>query len=272
MRILAVYDGTLNSKDVVRYGLFRAKSTGGELHVIHVLDSSLFVEYEGLNAEETARRELANYLADAEKIIAEVGKGIKVSFTTMDGIPEEEFVEYAKENRIDLILVPEKFAEIGRGAPCRVSIVPSDFSVFKILLVDDEVEFVNSLAKRLNLRNLKTDVATSGEDTIAYVQREEPDIMILDLRMPGMDGMEVLKRVNQSSPAMQVIILSGRETKGDREEAAKFGAFDFVSKPADIDVLAGKIKEAYWTKIEKPRQTTTAAGPEASGPLKNGGH
>src|SRR5208337_796023 len=101
MRILAVYDGTLNSKDVVRYGLFRAKSTRGELHVIHVLDSTLFVEYEGFNAEETARRELANYLADAEKIIADVGKGIKVSFTTMDGIPEEEFIKYAKENSID---------------------------------------------------------------------------------------------------------------------------------------------------------------------------
>ncbi|MBF0505496.1 MAG: response regulator [Nitrospirae bacterium] len=254
MRILAVYDGTLNSKDVVRYGLFRAKTTGGELHVIHVLDSALITEYAGFNAEETARRELSYYLSDAEKIIAEVGKGIRVSFTTMDGIPVDEFVRYAKENKIEMILIPEKYAEIGRHAPCPVSIVPSDFSTFKILLVDDEVEFVNSLAKRLNLRNLKTDVATSGEETIAFVNREKPDIMILDLRMPGMDGIEVLRRVKQSSPAMQVIMLSGRETKGDREEAAKLGAFDFVSKPADIDMLAGKIKEAYWTKIEKPQQ------------------
>ncbi len=261
MRILAIYDGTLNSKDVVRYGLFRAKTTGGELHVIHVLNSALFIGYEGISAEETARRELSYYLADAEKIIAEVGKGIKVSFTTMDGIPEEELIKYARENRIDLILIPEKFAEIGRNAPCRVSIVPSDFSIFKILLVDDEVEFVNSLAKRLNLRNLKTSVATSGEETIAFVQKEEPDIMILDLRMPGMDGIEVLRRVNQSHPGMQVIILSGRETKGDREEAAKLGAFDFVSKPADIDVLAGKIKEAYWTKIERPQHITAGSGP-----------
>jgi len=256
MRILAVYDGTLNSKDVVRYGLFRAKTTGGELHVINVLDSALITEYSGFNAEETARRELSHYLTEAEKIIAEVGKGIRVSFTTMDGIPEEEFVKYARENRIELIIIPEKFAEIGKRAPCRVSIVPSDFSTFKILLVDDEVEFVNSLAKRLNLRNLKTDVATNGEETIAFVNREKPDIMILDLRMPGMDGIEVLRRVKYSSPTMQVIMLSGRETKGDREEAAKLGAFDFVSKPADIDMLAGKIKEAYWTKIEKPQQIT----------------
>lgn len=265
MRILAVYDGTLNSKDVVRYGLFRAKTTGGELHVIHVLNSALITEYAGFNAEETARRELSYYLADAEKIIAEVGKGIRVSFTTMDGIPEEEFVKYARDNRIELILIPEKYAEIGRRAPCPVSIVPSDFSIFKILLVDDEVEFVNSLAKRLNLRNLKTSVATSGEETLASVKKEEPDIMILDLRMPGMDGIEVLKQVSQTHPAMQVIILSGRETKGDREEAAKFGAFDFVNKPADIDVLAGKIKEAYWTKIEKPQQRTSAAGPAGFG-------
>src|SRR5208337_4800526 len=179
MRILAIYDGTLNSKDVVRYGLFRAKTTGGELHVIHVINSALLTEYAGINAEETARRELSYYLSDAEKIIAEVGKGIRVSFTTMDGIPEEEFATYAKENKIDLIIIPEKYAEIGRRAPCRVSIVPSDFSSFKVLLVDDEVEFVNSLAKRLNLRNLKTDVATNGEETIAFVNREKPDIMIL---------------------------------------------------------------------------------------------
>lgn len=255
MRILAVYDGTLNSKDVVRYGLFRAKTTGGELHIIHVLNSALITEYAGFNAEEAARRELSYYLNDAEKIIAEVGKGIRVSFTTMDGIPEEEFVLYAKENKIDLILIPERYAEIGRRAPCRVSIVPSDFSTFKILLVDDEVDFVNSLAKRLNLRNLRTDVATSGEETLVFVRREVPDIMILDLRMPGMDGIEVLRTVKQSFPAMQVIILSGRESKGDREAAEKLGAFDFVNKPADIDMLAGKIKEAYWTKIEKPQQT-----------------
>src|SRR5271169_6453658 len=100
MRILAVYDGTLNSKDVVRYGLFRAKTTSGELHVINVLNSALISEYAGFNAEETARRELSYYLTDAENIIAQAGKGIRVSFTTMEGIPEEEFLEYARENRI----------------------------------------------------------------------------------------------------------------------------------------------------------------------------
>jgi DNA-binding NtrC family response regulator len=67
-----------------------------------------------------------------------------------------------------------------------------------------------------------------------------------------MDGIDVLKNIKALYPDVQVIILSGHESPGDREEAIRYGAFDFVQKPADIDLLAGKIKEAYWAKIDQP--------------------
>ncbi len=262
MKILAAYDGTLNSKDVLRYGLHRVKASGGELTVLHVVDISTLLDYEGVDAKERARRESAQFLEDAKKIIADAGKGInvKVTFITAEGVLEEEMARYAKEERVDLILVPQRYASVAKKAPCRVSIVPRDFSMFKILLVDDEAPFAIALAQRLNLRNLKTDIVYDGDQAISYVNREAPDIIILDLRMPGMDGIEVLKQVRQSHPDVQVIILSGRETETDREEAKKLGAFDFVKKPADIDSLVGRIKEAYWTKVEKPPQAFITEG------------
>ncbi|MCK7472368.1 MAG: response regulator [Desulfomicrobium escambiense] len=93
-----------------------------------------------------------------------------------------------------------------------------------------------------------------GEQALSFVDKFDPDIMILDLRMPGMDGIDVLKKTKEKHPDTQVIILSGRETPKDREEAKKHGAFDFVTKPADIDMLAGKVKEAYWTKSRSRRR------------------
>ncbi|MGE5237618.1 MAG: response regulator [Chloroflexota bacterium] len=252
MRILVAYDGTLNAKDVLRYGVFRAKTKSGELHVLHVIDSASLVEYEGLNAEEKAKRESEHYLDEVKKIIDEAGKGLRVSFITIEGDPKREIVDYIRDNRIDLLLVPQRHASIAREAPCQVSVVPRDFSTFKVLLVDDEEMFVKSLSMRLNLRNLKTEVVMDGEQALSFVNKFDPDIIVLDLRMPGMDGIEVLKKTKESHPDTQIIILSGKETPKDREDAKRYGAFDFVTKPADIDMLAGKVKEAYWTKIEKP--------------------
>ena len=254
MIILGAYDGTLNAKDVLRYGLYRAKTTGGELKILHILDSGMLMDLEGMNAYESVKREAAVHLAEAKRIVEEAGQGVKVDLISVEGSLERELISYAKKNRVDLVLVPQKYANIAREAPCRVSVVPRDFSTFKVLLVDDEAAFANALSQRLNLRNFKTDVVTSGEAALAYVKNEAPDIIILDLRMPGMDGLEVLRSVKTTNPSIQIIILSGRETAGDREEAKKYGAFDFVNKPAEIESLAGKVKEAYWTKIERPAE------------------
>jgi len=121
----------------------------------------------------------------------------------------------------------------------------------KVLLVDDEEAFVNTLAQRLKMRELNVNTVYDGEQALAKVKSEEPDVMVLDLKMPGLHGMDVLKEIRKAYPNMQVIILTGHGTEKDEEEARRLGGFDFLRKPADIETLVGKIKEAYSEKIER---------------------
>lgn len=121
----------------------------------------------------------------------------------------------------------------------------------KVLLVDDEVDFVNTLAQRLKMRDLNVSCVYDGEQGLSRIKQEEPDVLVLDLKMPGLQGMDVLREVRKTNPNMQVIILTGHGTEKDEEEAKRIGGFDFLRKPADIDLLMIKIKEAYAEKIER---------------------
>lgn len=121
----------------------------------------------------------------------------------------------------------------------------------KVLLVDDEVEFVNTLAHRLRMRELVVDTVYDGEQALSFIKKIEPDVIVLDLKMPGLHGIEVLREVKNLRPNIQVIILTGHGTEKDEEEARKLGGFDFLRKPADIDLLVAKIKEAFAEKIER---------------------
>jgi DNA-binding NtrC family response regulator len=121
----------------------------------------------------------------------------------------------------------------------------------KVLLVDDEVQFVDTLAQRLRLRELKVDVVYDGAQALDFVRRTEPDVIVLDLKMPGLHGIEVLREVKARRPEVQVIILTGHGTDKDEEEAQRLGGFDFLHKPAEIDLLVAKIKEAFNEKVER---------------------
>ena len=121
----------------------------------------------------------------------------------------------------------------------------------KVLLVDDEAAFVDTLAKRLKMRELNVKTVYDGEQALARLKSEEPDVMVLDLKMPGLQGMDVLREVRKTYPKMQVIILTGHGTEKDEEEARRLGGFDFLRKPADIETLVGKISEAYAEKLER---------------------
>lgn len=120
----------------------------------------------------------------------------------------------------------------------------------KVLLVDDEEEFVKALAERLEMRDLRSDTVYDGEEALSFVEDQEPDVMVLDLKMPGIDGMEVLRRVKKAYPKIEVIILTGHGTEKHEEEARRLGAFDYLEKPVNLDVLVKKMKQAYWRKIE----------------------
>ena len=123
----------------------------------------------------------------------------------------------------------------------------------KVLLVDDEKEFVESLSERLGLRNLETDVAFDGEQALKAIKEGKHDIMVLDLKMPGIDGIEVLRRVKKSNPDVQVVVLTGHGTEKDKAQAKKLGAFAYLKKPADIDQLVGTLHKA-WDRLKKSKR------------------
>ncbi len=120
-----------------------------------------------------------------------------------------------------------------------------DFEVpSRILLVDDEREFVTTLSERLLMRDMGSVVAYDGRSALDLIESDEPDVMILDLRMPGIDGIEVLRRVKKSNPSIEVIILTGHGSEEDRKTCMELGAFAYLQKPVDIDLLSETLKKA----------------------------
>jgi CheY-like chemotaxis protein/cytidylate kinase len=114
----------------------------------------------------------------------------------------------------------------------------------KVLLVDDEREFVQTLSERLLMRDLGPAVAYDGESALNLINEDEPDVMIVDLKMPGIDGLEVLRKVKQTRPEIEVIVLTGHGHEEDRELCMQLGAFAYLQKPLDINELSEIIKKA----------------------------
>ncbi len=119
----------------------------------------------------------------------------------------------------------------------------------KVLLVDDEEDFIQSLSNRLEVRGLNVSTSTRGKEALELVQDQKFDMVVLDLSMPGMDGLEVLKKMKEDSPETEIIILSGQGTIQTSTEAIKLGAEDFLEKPIDLPVLLQKISEAKDKRI-----------------------
>lgn len=120
----------------------------------------------------------------------------------------------------------------------------------RVLLVDDEREFVQTLSERLQLRDMGSAVAYDGESALAMVVEDEPEVMIIDLKMPDIDGMEILKRVKTTRPEIEVIVLTGHGSETDRKRCMQLGAFAYMQKPVDIEELSDVLKKAH----EKIRQ------------------
>jgi UDP-3-O-acyl N-acetylglucosamine deacetylase len=114
----------------------------------------------------------------------------------------------------------------------------------KVLIVDDEERVVQSIAGVLEDEGFRVTTARGGEEAIGVFQKEEPDVTLLDIWMPGMDGIEVLKRLKWMSPDCQVIMISGHATISTAMAAVKLGAFDFIEKPLSLDVLLMTIRRA----------------------------
>jgi two-component system OmpR family response regulator len=118
-----------------------------------------------------------------------------------------------------------------------------------ILLVDDEVAFANNLLKLLSKRGYDVVVEYNGADAVKRVGEKEFDVIILDMKMPGMDGNATLKEIKKKAPLVEVVILTGHGSIESGIEGMQLGAFDFLMKPVRIDDLQEKVSEAYRRKL-----------------------
>ncbi|MBI4765191.1 MAG: response regulator [Deltaproteobacteria bacterium] len=119
----------------------------------------------------------------------------------------------------------------------------------KVLLVDDEVDFLDTLSERMRTRGMEVATSSTGVEALQKVEKEAYDVIILDLMMPGVDGLEALKILKAKRPELQVILLTGHATVEKGIEAMKLGAMDFLEKPADLNLLTEKIKKAQAKKM-----------------------
>jgi DNA-binding NtrC family response regulator len=117
----------------------------------------------------------------------------------------------------------------------------------KVLLVDDEVVFTNNMSKLLQNRGYRVTAVNSGEAAISAMQKEGFDVVVLDLRMPGMDGLTTLKEMKKQGLFTQTLILTGHGSIDSAIEATKLGAYDYLPKPCEISELVAKI-EGAWEK------------------------
>jgi DNA-binding NtrC family response regulator len=124
----------------------------------------------------------------------------------------------------------------------------------KVLLVDDEVEFVETLAERMRARGLDVDYTHSGDSALEKVAQKSYDAIVLDLAMPGMDGMETLRHLLANHPDLQIILLTGQGTIQAAVEATRLGAKDFLEKPTDIEQLIAKIRAARAKRLRLAEQ------------------
>ena len=118
----------------------------------------------------------------------------------------------------------------------------------KVLLVDDEKDFVEALAERLKLRGFSIKICFSGEEAIPIVKDEEIDVVVLDVQMPGLDGVATLREIKQLVPLIEVVMLTGHATVQTAIDGMKLGAYDYIMKPVKNEVLVEKIEKAFARK------------------------
>ena len=121
----------------------------------------------------------------------------------------------------------------------------------QILIVDDEVEFASTLVERLALRGIEAISANRGVEALARVKERSPDVVVLDLKMPDLSGLEVLAKIKAIDPSIEVIMLTGHGSSAAGIDGMERGAFDYLMKPVDLKALLGKIEQAYEKRVRE---------------------
>ena len=117
-----------------------------------------------------------------------------------------------------------------------------------VLFVDDEVGFLETICKRMKKRNIKVHGVESGEEALAFLDKDSVDIIVLDVRMKGMDGIQTLEEIKKKHPLIEVIMLTGHASVEVAIQGMELGAFDYLMKPMNIDELLYKLQDAYKKK------------------------
>ena len=121
----------------------------------------------------------------------------------------------------------------------------------KLLIVDDDEKFLKTIAERLGLKDFDVTTASEGNQALKAAKKGKFDVALLDLKMPGMDGMEVLQSLKKKHKFLEVIILTGFASIDSAVEATKLGAFGYLEKPYNFEKLLDVLKEAYETRLRK---------------------
>ena len=127
--------------------------------------------------------------------------------------------------------------------------------IIKVLLVDDEKGYINVLSNRLSKRSIEATKAFSGTQAIQILRKKDFDVVVLDLKMEDMDGIEVLKIMKKMAPEVPVIFLTGHGSQEAAREGIAFGAFDYLTKPCELSQLIEKIKQAYQYQLEELKKS-----------------
>jgi two-component system, OmpR family, response regulator CpxR len=128
----------------------------------------------------------------------------------------------------------------------------------RVLLVDDEQQFVDILAQRLEARGLMVATAYNGDEALARLKESEADVILLDVLMPGRSGIDILREIKQARPLTEVILLTGHATVETAIEGMKLGAYDYLMKPMETEVLVEKIRKAFRRKADQEKRIRQA--------------
>ena len=139
----------------------------------------------------------------------------------------------------------------------------------KLLFIDDEQTFLKYLAKRLIIDGFSVKTAFSGEEGVEAASKEDFDVACVDLQMPGIDGIEVQKRLKDLQPGLPCIVLTGHASVENALESGKYNAFKFLSKPVDMDTLIATINAAYNDRVQK-EQLASGSGTSQTGSKQEG--
>ncbi|WP_457570675.1 response regulator [Desulfovulcanus sp.] len=215
-----------------------------------------YVKKDILKPTDKSKKAIQDFKLAAQAEVALATEGHNVSVDAVDGV----VILTIEKNVIMLSKLEQELKDIVSKLPgvgeVKIKIGPHFYQTdiyrkfdfkrpSKVLLVDDEREFVQTLSERLLMRDVGSVVVYDGEQALKFVQEEEPEVIVLDLKMPGINGIEVLRKIKESYPNIEVIILTGHGSKKDRQTCMELGAFAYLQKPLDIELLTETMNQAY---------------------------